>query len=207
MNTIESESQKTPKRNNTTLWIMVFLFGLPYLAAYFFYFNRDTINLGEQTNHGTIVHPAKPVTDKPLKLIDGTNFQVSDLKGKWVMLSIGSSECKEACQDNIYKIRQIKKALAAEHKRVEKLYFLLDLDHIDSFRDNLKDYKGMHVVSPEADDYTQYLSIFSIDNHTINDGIYIIDPLGNYMMMYPPGEEPKNILKDMERLLKVSKIG
>jgi len=36
---------------------------------------------------------------------------------------------------------------------------------------------------------------------------YIIDPLGNLMMYYPPGGDPKDMLKDLLRLLKVSQIG
>jgi cytochrome oxidase Cu insertion factor (SCO1/SenC/PrrC family) len=37
--------------------------------------------------------------------------------------------------------------------------------------------------------------------------VYIIDPLGNLMMYYPPDADPSGMLKDLKKLLKYSKIG
>ena len=37
--------------------------------------------------------------------------------------------------------------------------------------------------------------------------IYIVDPLGNLMMYYPPGADPGGMHKDLKKLLKYSKIG
>jgi hypothetical protein len=39
------------------------------------------------------------------------------------------------------------------------------------------------------------------------DRVYVIDPLGNLMMTYPPDFKPKGLLEDMKRLLKLSHIG
>jgi len=38
-------------------------------------------------------------------------------------------------------------------------------------------------------------------------GIYLVDPLGNVMMRYPPGANPSGMLKDLTRLLKYSWVG
>jgi hypothetical protein len=37
--------------------------------------------------------------------------------------------------------------------------------------------------------------------------LFIIDPLGNLMMRHGPGADLKGVVKDMERLLKASRIG
>ncbi len=201
--------QQTPDTKNKSymaLWAMIFLFGLPYLAAYYFYFNRDSIDLNT-SNYGTIVNPGRPVPDAALVRLDGSTMQMAESRGKWLLVSIGSSQCADACQENLYKLRQVKKAIGQEHKRINKYFFLTDEKALDSFRELLIDYKGMEVILPSGDNYMEFLSIFSVDGHNIEDGIYIIDPLGNYMMKYSKDEEPMKILKDMERLLKVSKIG
>ena len=65
----------------------------------------------------------------------------------------------------------------------------------------------MYVVKPAGEDYQKFLSRFSQDGSSIEDGLYIIDPFGNYMMRYAPDAEPKKVLRDLERLLKVSKFG
>jgi cytochrome oxidase Cu insertion factor (SCO1/SenC/PrrC family) len=134
-------------------------------------------------------------------------MQMAESRGKWLLVSIGSSQCADACQKNLYKLRQVKKAIGQEHKRINKYFFLTDKKALDSFSELLIDYSGMEVIQPSGDNYMEFLSIFSVDGHKIEDGIYIVDPLVNYMMMYSKDEEPMKILKDMERLLKVSKIG
>jgi glutathione peroxidase-family protein len=37
--------------------------------------------------------------------------------------------------------------------------------------------------------------------------VYLVDPLGNLMMRYEPDDEPKGMIKDLERLLKYSGLG
>jgi cytochrome oxidase Cu insertion factor (SCO1/SenC/PrrC family) len=40
-----------------------------------------------------------------------------------------------------------------------------------------------------------------------HDHIYLIDPLGNLVLRYPKNAEPAKMKKDLERLLKYSRIG
>jgi hypothetical protein len=37
--------------------------------------------------------------------------------------------------------------------------------------------------------------------------IYLVDPLGNLMLRFPPDPDPARMIKDLERLLKYSRIG
>ncbi|MDP3715723.1 MAG: cytochrome C oxidase subunit I, partial [Burkholderiales bacterium] len=40
-----------------------------------------------------------------------------------------------------------------------------------------------------------------------NDHIYLVDPLGNVVLRYPRDADPTRIKKDLQRLLRVSRIG
>jgi hypothetical protein len=42
---------------------------------------------------------------------------------------------------------------------------------------------------------------------TAADHIYLIDPLGNLMMRFPPDPDPRKMYKDISKLLKASAIG
>jgi hypothetical protein len=42
---------------------------------------------------------------------------------------------------------------------------------------------------------------------SVGNAIYLIDPYGNLMLRFPPGLDPKSMLKDIKHLLKVSRIG
>jgi hypothetical protein len=37
--------------------------------------------------------------------------------------------------------------------------------------------------------------------------IYLVDPLGNFMMSYPADADPTGMRKDLARLLRISQIG
>ncbi len=37
--------------------------------------------------------------------------------------------------------------------------------------------------------------------------VFVVDPLGNLMMRFAPGLPPADMLKDLEKLLKLSRIG
>ncbi len=37
--------------------------------------------------------------------------------------------------------------------------------------------------------------------------VYLVDPLGNLLMSYVPGAPPEGMIKDLERLLRLSHIG
>jgi hypothetical protein len=39
----------------------------------------------------------------------------------------------------------------------------------------------------------------------VTDHIYVVDPLGNVMMRFPPDPDPRRMLKDVSRLLRHSK--
>ena len=39
------------------------------------------------------------------------------------------------------------------------------------------------------------------------DPIYLVDPLGNVVLRYPKDADPSRMKKDLERLLRVSRIG
>ena len=190
---------------------MIFLFALPNAAAIYFYLNRDSINLGEATNYGTLISPVRQYQDMAFTKRDGSDFKLSSMQGKWVMISIGSSSCQQSCQENLYKIRQIRKAAPEGYMRITRVFFLTDQNDIGVFDELLQSYQGMEVIIPPVgssdNDYQHFLGNFSLAGEKVEDGIYIIDPLGNYMMAYPPGADAKGILKDMERLLKISQIG
>ena len=195
------------KRSRTTLLIMVVLFGLPYIAALYFYYFADLSEISPQTNYGTLITPVRQVNDIPLKKLDNSDFKLSELRGAWTLVSIGQSSCQKNCQDNLYKMRQIRKAVGEDRSRINRIFLLTDTSNIQSFSNLLPEYSGMTVIIPTDDKYKQLISTFSVKGEPTEDGIFIIDPLGNYMMAYPKDEDAQKILNDVRRLLKVSKIG
>jgi len=72
-----------------------------------------------------------------------------------------------------------------------------------------KDYRETAVTLLSARQAEQMAAYFLIDGTPMMGGerVYLIDPLGNLMMFYPPDADPSGMLKDLRKLLKYSKIG
>ena len=61
--------------------------------------------------------------------------------------------------------------------------------------------------TPEADPILALLRLSQTDDPATADRVYLVDPLGNVMMVYPPDGRPKGMLEDLKRLLGLSHVG
>ncbi len=204
MNTISEMNEQSPaRRSYLPLWILIAVFVIPYVLAAVFYTSEDARRLGQATNYGELISPAIPVAKMEFDTLDNKRLSLETFRGKWILLTVGSSLCEEQCQKNMYYIRQARKAMAADRTRVERLFVLTDMQHVESFRHGLQEYSGMYVMSgPEAANRA-FMDELSPTGEDVRDRIYIIDPLGNAIMMYPAGSNPDGVVHDLRRLLKV----
>jgi len=129
--------------------------------------------------------------------------------GKWQLVYLMPDECDELCVGALFNLRQIPQAVGAEQDRVSSVLLVAEatLPHL----------------SADTDSQIQGVDQILVPDHVIEQlrtleygarAIYIADPLGNVMMAYPlvKGQtailaQGKDLLRDLKRLLKVSKIG
>ena len=72
----------------------------------------------------------------------------------------------------------------------------------------LEEHPGMHVSSVEGNELAEFIKPFNHDGKAMaGQRIYIVDPFGNLMMQYAKEAPPKDVVKDLERLLKYSRTG
>lgn len=161
------------------------------------------------TNRGILVHPARPL-DLPADLQIGDIALNDYLQGKWTLLYIGSSDCDDACSNNLYKMRQIRLAQNENMNRVQRLLLVTDSAISESFAGLLEqEHPKMDVSTMTAGQLEQLAPYFLIDGVAMQgaERVYFIDPLGNLMMYYSQDADPGGMLKDLKKLLKFSKIG
>lgn len=168
-------------------------FVLGTLAYYFF-------PTSARTNYGDLI-PPQPLPDAALRTADGGQLQLSALKGKWVMVQLNEGNCLEPCERKLFNMRQTRLAQGAEAGRIERLWVVLDEDPPAATTPDL--YEGMIIARPVDPALTAAFPA----QRDVREHIYLIDPLGNLMMRFPPDPDPKKIIKDLQRLLKVSRIG
>jgi len=161
------------------------------------------------TNVGNLVRPARPLR-LPDDLLAADRPLNEFLQGKWTLVYIGDADCDTVCVENLYKMRQIRIAQNEDMKRVQTLYLLLDDRIPESLAAMLREnYSNLAVVPVTAAQAAQLAPYFLIDGTGMQaaERVYFIDPLGNLMMYYTPDADPGGMLKDLRKLLKVSRIG
>ncbi len=185
------------KRGRIKMLALAAFFALPVVASYAVYFLD--LAPGTTANYGTLL--SHPLGDTTLQGVDGKPVRTADLRGKWVLVQFDSGECGEYCERKLYFMRQVRKALGKDMSRVERLWLLTDAQApkpplaaaIEGTR--LARTAGSTIAA-------EFPAERSAADH-----IYLVDPHGNLMMRFPRDPDPSRMLKDLQRLMKVSTIG
>lgn len=163
------------------------------IIAFFFWTPSGRINYGE------LLTPRKP-PEATLVRLDGQAFSLATLKGKWVLVTASGGTCDAICAKNLLVIRQVRLMQGREMERVERVWLVNDA-HSPS-KELLSAHEGLHVARATP---AQLDSIFHAG--PMDQTVWLIDPLGNIMLRFPPDPDPKGMRRDLARLLKVSRAG
>lgn len=184
-------------KSKTALWLIIALAAAPVAASYFLYYfwpPTSTVNYGE------LIEP-RPLPDPQLRLADGAAFQLSRLRGKWVLVSLDSGRCDERCDRKLLYMRQLRLTQGKDMERVERAWLISD--DVVPRPEAVAPYQGTWLVRAAGAGLLEQFPAPS----AAADHIYVIDPLGNLMMRFPRNPEPGRMIKDLSRLLKASRIG
>ncbi len=191
---------------------LAILFLGPMFAAYFSYYGGW--RPGGQVQNGHLVNPVPTLEAMSLYDSAGQALEDDGLHGpRWTMLYIGSSRCEEVCQNRLYVMRQVWKSLHRRSKRVQGMYVVTDREQQTALESFIEaEHSGLHLAyaSPDGTQSrsADWQQIFNAPGRAPQgDNIYIIDPLGNWMLYYTPEDDAKGMLKDIKKLLRLSNIG
>jgi cytochrome oxidase Cu insertion factor (SCO1/SenC/PrrC family) len=195
------------KKNKITIILFIGLFASPLLLSWYVFNYTDFLEMRGTSNHGALINPPRPLGD--LALIDPLNEKRQDsLHGKWSLAYVTES-CDKQCLDNVYRMRQIHIAMDKHSLRVQKV-LLLTAQRADDLTELLIEFAGQQIINTSLIDAGTLLEKFrlTVSDEPLQAGrLYIIDPLGNLMMSFQPDANPADILKDLKRLLRGSRIG
>jgi len=190
------------RRRTRILLVGTFLiFFLPIMAAWLLnIFAPDWRPFGT-LNHGTLVEPVRKVSATHLAHVDGSAMDANYLSGHWTMVHLLDGDCGQSCSDALERSHQVQLALGDDMQRVQLLLVLLQA--VDLQAADLP--SGVAVVTA-ADAWLENFA-FSQAGPGENFRLYLVDPQGYLMMRYSADADQRGVLADLERLLRISKIG
>lgn len=190
-------SNDVPQTSNKTLWLVAAVCIAPFVAsftAYYFYQPEGRIN------YGTLMD-ARQLPRTPLTLADGGTFSLKQLEGKWMFVVVDDAACDEYCEKKLWQIRQVRKTQGKYPERIERVWLMTGQG--EPAQRLRTEFDGTWLVRAGG---SKVLDALPFEG-ALRDHIYLVDPLGNLVLRYPRDADPSRMRKDLERLLKISRIG
>lgn len=187
-------SERKSARVHLVLIALVF-FG-PLVVAAFMYYSGNLQPAG-RSNHGELLEPIINVPDTLPEL------SVADqIEHYWVLVYSNDGACADECSSALVILRQSRLMLGKEMERVKRVFL-----HGESSPDTVflaLEHAGL--ITSRDSGFTRLLKNKKPAMLPAG-GIFLIDPLGNLVMYFEPGIDPADMVEDIARLLKLSRIG
>ena len=189
--------QRKPAIGRLQLLSIAAVFIVPLALAAWLYYSDTSLVPDSGTNKGALLLPIVSLRDEiPVsKLHDIQSNQ-------WLMLYPNAATCDAECHEALIRLRQSRLMLGKDMGRVSRV-----LLHGDSAPDTVdvdEQHAGLITISDKG-------LIRLLEQKRPKElkpgGCYLIDPLGNLVMYFPPDLDPKEMVGDIKHLLKLSHIG
>jgi hypothetical protein len=190
-----------PRQARLKLLLIAALFFAPVIGAFTIFFYVPSWIPDSRVNYGTLISPARPVP--ALALVDAAGVPApAALRGKWTLVYLGGAACDAGCAAQLVVTRQVRLALAEKRARVQRVYLAPDPAALAAVQATLApQHADLLFVAETAPRAAAFFGAH--DPHAV----YLLDPLGNWLMVYAGTIEPKGMHRDLKKLLRASQVG
>jgi cytochrome oxidase Cu insertion factor (SCO1/SenC/PrrC family) len=188
----------TNRRGNArrTLALLALVCAAPVVASYVAYY---WLRPAARVNYGELLD-AKHASEIAGSGEDGAPWRLSSLRGRWVLVVADDGACDARCERALYATRQARTIQGREQERVVRL-LLQPPGAPPLSAPLLAQHPGLIGVHADPAQWE------ALARQGATVGIYLVDPLGNLILRYPADPDIKRLAKDLDRLLRASRIG
>ncbi|HSW19943.1 MAG TPA: hypothetical protein VLJ86_22180 [Ramlibacter sp.] len=200
-----SAADVDPRRTRMGRWKMLLVLlvcAAPVVASYFAYY---VVRPEGRRNFGELIDPQRPVPALQAISLDGKPAPLPSLRGQWLLLSVAGGVCDPACEERLYLQRQLRESLGKDKDRVDWVWLVDDAAPVRAaLRPGLQAGEAT-VLRIDRAQLAQWLA--PAPGAALEDHLYVVDPMGNWMMRFPADLDREGAAKakrDMERLMRGS---
>jgi hypothetical protein len=179
------------------LILIAALFLGPLLVAAWLYLDGESLRPEGRANHGTLLEPIVNLDEA----LPGSKLpELRD--GRWLLVYPYEGPCGSECRQGLYTIRQLRLMLGGEMERMGRIFLHGETPPDTVFLAN--EHEGL--VALEDGELSELLALRK-PAEAADGGYYLVDPHGNLILYFAPDLAPRDIVADIERLLRLSRIG
>lgn len=188
---------QAPRSGIKQVALLGLVFVLPLALAAMLYFSDSGLAPAGRTNHGALL---EPIVNLEAALPNSPVAGLSDVH--WLLIYASEGPCGAGCEDSLYTSRQVRLMLGPDMSRLRRVFL-----HGQIAPDTVRiedEHPDLITIEDEA------LSDLLDDQRPRElppDGYFLVDPLGNLVMYFPPDIVPGDMVDDLEHLLDLSRIG
>ena len=181
--------------------LLMLVCAAPVLASYFTYYVVRPE--GSTRNFGELIVPPRDMPAVQASTLEGQGVPLHSLRGQWLLVAVAGGACDERCQNNLYFQRQLPETQGKEKERIDRVWLVSDDQAIPpALRPALVQATVLRVSAAALQAWLQPQAGQALEDH-----LYVVDPMGNWMLRFPPGMDVHSASKarrDLDRLLRAS---
>jgi hypothetical protein len=173
----------------------------PVVASYFTYF---VVKPQARTNYSELITPTREMPETlEMRNLAGQPVPSSSLRGQWLLVVVAGGACDALCEKQLYFQRQLRETLGRDKDRVDKLWLIPDAaSPRPEVLAAISSGQPTAVLHVDATALAKWLA--ASPGQQLTDQIYLVDPMGQWMMRSPVNPDPGKLKRDLDRLLRAS---
>lgn len=197
---LQADAAQRTRLGRWKMFLVLLICAAPVVASYTAYY---WLRPEARRNYGELIEPQRDLPNATAHTLQGTAVPLSSLKAQWLLISVASGACDTGCQQHLYFQRQLREGLGKDKDRVDWVWLISDEAPVPS--SILPALKDATVLRVSADVLAQWLQPQT--GHALSEHLYVVDPLGHWMMRFPAGvnlDTAAKIKRDLDRLMRGS---
>jgi len=193
------EAQRTA-RGRFKMFVVMLICAAPVIASYFTYY---VLRPEGRRNFGELIEQQPTIPAITGTTLDGRASPLADLKGQWLLVSVGGGACPAQCENHLYLQRQLRETLGKDKDRLDWVWLVDDAAPVRAeLQPALAQATVLRVPREQLAQWLKPAPGAALDEH-----LYVVDPLGHWMMRFPARLDREGAAKakrDLERLMRAS---
>jgi hypothetical protein len=125
------------------------------------------------------------------------------LSGQWLLVVAAGGACDAACEKRLFLQRQLREMTGRDCDRIDKLWLITDgATPAAPLQAALKAQPPTRMLRVPREARARWLE--PAPGRALEDHLYIVDPMGGWMMRAPIDPDPVALERDLDRLLRAS---